>query len=99
MCDEWFEYDKTTKRSRAFFRVPQEHFAFVDHRDIVHIQMLDRLNGIVILKSRHKRSFFSKRILPDACQFFFMRKRSPPAPPPTPDWCAELASKLTAGGK
>lgn len=99
MQNEWFEYDKMTKRNRALFRVPHEHFAFVDHQDLVHIQMIDRLNGFVILKTRHKRSFFSKHLLPDACQFFIMRKRSPAPPPPTPEWCAELASKLTAKGK
>jgi hypothetical protein len=97
---EWHEYDRTTKRCRAFFRVRHEHFAFRDHKDILHIQMIDRLNGFVVLKSRHTRSFFSKRLLPDACQFFAMRKDDAvPPPTQTPGWCAELASNLTAKGE
>jgi hypothetical protein len=53
-----------------------------------------------VLKSRHTRSFFSKRLLPDACQFFAMRKDDAvPPPTQTPGWCAELASNLTAKGE
>ena len=99
MQDEWHEYDRTTKRCRAFFRVRQEHFAFRDHKDILRIQMIDRLTGFVVLKSRHKRSFFSTRLLPDACQFFAMRKHDTPPPTQVPGWCAELASNLTAKGE
>ena len=89
---EWYEYDQTTRRDRALFRVPSAHFAFVDHPDILHIQMIDPLNGYVVLKNRRKRAFFSKRILPDAQHFFVLRKNRTPTPEHTPPaWCADLA--------
>jgi len=93
---EWHEYDQTTRRDRALFRVPDQHFAFVDHADIERIQMIDPLNGYVVLKTRRKRAFFSKRILPDAKQFFVLRKNKTPTPEHSPPaWCADLAGKLT----
>lgn len=96
---EWHEYDKTTRRDRARFQVPNEHFAFIDHDDILQIQMVDRLNGFIILKTRRRRAFFSKKILPDAHRFFVLGKNKAPIPEHTPPaWCADLAAKLTAKG-
>ena len=79
------------------FRVQDEHFAFTDHRDILEIQMIDKLNGIVVLKTRRRRSFFAEKLLPDAKQFFIVRKTRPP-PAHAPAWCVELAAKLTPKG-
>lgn len=99
MPAEWHEYDKTTRRDRALFRVSDEHFAFIDHKDIDEIRMLDPLNGYVILKTRRRRAFFSHKILPDAKHFFILRKHKTPTLQPTPPaWCVELAAKLTANG-
>jgi hypothetical protein len=97
MQSEWYEYDKTSRRSCAMFRVQDEHFAFTDHRDILEIQMIDKLNGIVVLKTRRRRSFFAEKLLPDAKQFFIVRKTRPP-PAHAPAWCVELAAKLTPKG-
>jgi hypothetical protein len=92
---EWHEYDQTTRRDRALFHVPNEHFAFLDHADILQIQMIDPLNGYIVLKTRRRRAFFSKQILPDANHFFFLRKNKTPTPTHAPPaWCADLAAKL-----
>ena len=88
---EWHEYDRTTSRARALFRVHREQFAFSDHADILKIQMIDPLNGIIILKTRRRRAFFSQRILPDATHLFTIRKNKTPAPTHTPPtWCQDL---------
>jgi hypothetical protein len=93
---EWHEYDRTTRRDRALFRVHREQFAFSDHADILKIQMIDPLNGYIILKTRRRRAFFSQRILPDATHLFTLRKNKTPVPTHTPSiWCEDLAAKLT----
>ena len=93
---EWHEYDRTTRRDRALFRVHREQFAFSDHADVLDIQMIDPLNGCVTLKTRRRRAFFCKRILPDATHLFAVRKNKTPAPTHTPPtWCEDLAAKLT----
>lgn len=94
---EWYSYDNKTRRSRIRFRVQAEHFAFCDHKDILDIYMIDRFNGVVVLKKRHRRSFFSQQILPDAHQFFIIHKNEALTTPasPVPSWCSQLAAKLT----
>jgi hypothetical protein len=69
--------------------VPEEHFAFTDHKDIADMKMTDKHHGFIVLRSRRRRSFFA-RILPDARKFFVLRKhRLPPAAPPM-HWCVKL---------
>jgi len=84
--DEWQEYDHQTRRSCVAFRVPDEHFAFVDHEDILDIRMTDTHQGFVVLKTRRRRSFFA-RLLPSADLFMPLNRRHlPPAATP-PSWC------------
>ena len=87
--NEWHEYENKIRRDCVSFYVPEEQFAFTDHKDVFNIKMTDKHRGFIVLRSRRRRSFFA-RILPDASKFFVLRKhRLPPTASPMP-WCVKL---------
>jgi len=90
---EWYAYDKSARRSRVLFQTQTEHFAFVDHSDIIDIKMIDTHWGYIQLKTRHRRSFF-ECVLPDSQRFFFLDKSNKTHTTATPQaWCLELKAR------
>ena len=94
---EWHEYDRKARRSRVVFRIQHPHFLFVDHKDLLHIQILSNTHGYVELKTRRRRSFFSDVLLPDTKHFYILESR-PSCELKCPEWCESLLEKLHERG-
>jgi len=85
--EEWHAYDRRTRRMGVVFQVPEEHFPFQDHADVLDIQMIDARSGFLLLRTRRRRSFFAS-VLPSAERFLTLHRRRLPRAASPPAWCA-----------
>ena len=85
--NEWPEHETRLRRSRVAFEAEDEHFLFIDHPCVLDFGLIDATHGYAILRHRKRRSFFSRRLLPDIARLFFLDRALVPCA--TAGWCAQ----------
>ena len=90
--DEWHNHDRDRRRTKVLFQVAQPNFLLHEHPSIRHIAMLDELTGVIVLKDRRKREFFTT-LLPNA-RFFLLHQHALPECAREADWCDAIRPRL-----
>ena len=90
--DEWHEHDRERRRAKVLFKLAKPNVILNEHSSIKHIAMLDEMSGVIVLKDRRKREFFTT-LLPNA-RFFLLHQHALPDCAPAADWCESIRPLL-----